>query len=230
MAPNLSVPLGATGGTAPYVYSVIPGGAGGTIDPVSGVYTSPNNTGIDTVEVTDSLGATATGDIAVNYPLSLVADIIQTAMGLGQGQVYLWDQKINIPKDSRLYIAVSQLTCRPFGNHVSYNGSGSMLIAIQAVNMYAQVTIDILSRGPDARDRKEQVLLALSSPYAQQQMELNSFYVAPLSTAFVNLSQIDGAAIPMRYQITVGLQYFSQLITNPPYYDSFTPPTVTDEP
>lgn len=234
--PNgLTVPFGASGGTPPYTFSVVAPvspipPAGGTIDPSSGLYTTPSNsTGTDIIQVTDSLAATAQGTMLVDYPLSLVCDIIQTSMGLSNGQVYLWDQKIFIPTDSRLYIAVGVQNCKAFGNYPKY-AANSGLAAIQSVNMLASLSIDILSRGPDARDRKEQVLLALSSPYAESQMELNSFFVAPQSTNFVNLSSIDGAAIPYRFQISVNLQYFSTLTTQVGYYDMYYPVQVTDEP
>lgn len=231
MAPNgLTIPFGATGGSPPYTFSVLPGGAGGSINPTTGVYTSPSTTGVDIVQVTDSVAATAQQTLLIDYPLSLVCDIIQSAMGLSNGQVYLWDQKIDIPSDSQLYIAVGVLSCKPFGNRPKYDGSGAGLNAIQSVNMQATLSIDIFSRGPAARDQKEQVLLALSSPYAEQQMELNSFFIAPLSTSFVNISQIDGASIPYRFNISAALQYFSTLNTNVAYYDQYYAVQVTDEP
>lgn len=233
---GVPVPFGVTGGSSPYVWSVALGGAGGSIDG-SGNYLSPDSsTGIDTILVSDSSSPTAmTGSatIAVNYPTSLVADIIRTAMGLANEQVYLWDQKIDIPKDSRLYVIVGVQTLRPFGNRPRYSGGGSpgaALVAEQSVNVNATLTIDILSRGPSARDQKEQVLLALSSPYAQAQMELNGFFVAPLSTAFVNLSHLDASAIPYRFQILVNLQYFSRLTTQPSYFNNFPDVAVTTEP
>lgn len=230
MVPNLGIPYGATGGTAPYTFSVLPGGAGGSIDASTGYYTAPNNTGTDIIQVTDAAAATAQLPVLIDYPLSLVCDIIQTAMGLSNGQVYLWDQKIDIPKDSQLYIAVGVLSCKPFGNKPKYDGSGSGLGAVQSVNMQALLSIDIFSRGPAARDMKEQVLLALSSPYGQQQMELNSFFIAPITTSFVNLSQIDGAAIPYRFNLSAQLQYFSTLNTNIDYYDTYGAVQVTEEP
>lgn len=229
LAPSLSIPFGATGGTAPYAWSVLPGGAGGSIDTSTGQYTSPSGTGTDIIQVMDAALATATYDINIGTPLELVCDIIQSQMGLSQGQVYLYNQKINIPTDSRLYVAVGVLSCKPFGNRPRYT-SGSGLTAVQSINMSAQLSIDILSRGPAARDQKEQVLLALSSPYAQSQMELNSFYIAPISSAFVNISEVEAAAIPYRFNISVGLQYFSTLNTATPYFDTFSPPVLTTEP
>lgn len=231
IATNLTVPFTAVGGTGPYTFSLITNFSGSFIDPTTGMYTSGNFTGAgsDIIQVTDALSASATWTITVMTALELVCDIIQTGMNLPAGNTYLWDQKINIPINSELYIAVGVNYCKPFGNKPRYEPSDYGMTATQSVNMLANLSIDILSRGPAARDQKELVLLALSSPYAQQQMELNSFFIAPLSTGFVNLSQIDGAAIPYRFNISANLQYFVSITTPVSYYDTFAQPTVTDE-
>lgn len=226
---NVTVPFGATGGSAPYTYSIAPGGAGGAIDASTGLYTAPSVSGVDTVIVTDSTSATDSGTVLVDYPILLVADIIETAMGLSQGQVYLYNSKINIPIDSRLYVAIGVQSSQAFANRPRYVGTDSGLTAIQSVNMKTTLSIDILSRSPVALNSKEQVLLALSSPYAEQQMELNSFQVAAISSSLKNLSQIDGTAIPYRFQFLVNIQYFTQLATDAAYFDTFQPPIVTLE-
>jgi hypothetical protein len=234
-ANGLTIPFGATGGIPPYTWSVLGGGAGGTIGSSTGIYVSPQQYkyGPDIIQVTDVANNVSQYEILVCTPLELVCDIIQTAVGLSQGQVYQWDQKINIPIDEALYVAVGVQSARPFGNRPKYVGGGSdgaPIQAIQTVNMVEVVSVDILSRSSIARDQKEQILLALSSPYAEAQMELNSFFVAPLSTSFVNLSHIDSAAIPYRFQILVQLQYFSILTTYPAFFNTFGSPTVTTEP
>jgi hypothetical protein len=229
-AGQLTLPFGATGGTEPYAYSVEPGGAGGTINPSTGVYTSPaSGSGEDTIVVTDADMSTDSGIINICTPLQLVCDIIQTSMGLSAGQVYIYNNKINIPVDSALYVAVGVIASRPFGNRPRFDGSGSGLDAIQSVNVLDTISIDILSRSQEALNRKEHVLMALTSPYAQQQMAFNSFFVAPLPQGFVNLSAVDGAAIPYRFNISCNLQYFSTLTTPTDYFDTFSQPVVTPE-
>ena len=220
MAPNgLTTPFQGSGGTAPYTYSVLAGGPGGSISS-SGIYTSPNTTGVDTVEVTDSLSATATAQILIGNPLELFCDIISNQMGLSQGQAYLWDQKILIPTDSRLYVAVGVISCKPFANSNTIDPTTGN--SLQSVNMQAFLSVDRLSRGPDARDRKEQVILALESQYARSQQELNSFYVGKISSGFVNLSTIDGAAIPYRFNISVQIQYFVSSASAQQYFNTFS--------
>jgi len=217
----------ATGGTGPYTYSLIPNGIGGQINSSTGVYYPPQSFGIDTVLAKDTLGATTTIEILVGSPLDLVCDIIETYMGLSQGQVWLFDQKVNIPPDNRLYVAVGISSCKPFGNSNTASTTGTQQ---QSINMLARLDINILSRSTVALYQKEQILLALNSTYAEQQMEANSFFIAPISTGFVNLSNIDGAAIPYRFVITVQCQYFVGQTSSIPYYSTFAPVQITTNP
>lgn len=238
MGVGLTTNVAGQGGVEPYVYSVAPGGAGGAINASTGTYTAPATVNdnpkltSDTIIVTDDDGATAEGTILVTDALGLFCEVIQQELGLANGRVYLWDQKIMQPNDSGLYVAVKVLLCKPFANTMKYDGSGSGLDAVQSVNMLATLQLDIISRGPAARTRKEEVLMALNSNYAQSQQELNSFYIGKLPPGgqFVNLSSIDGSAIPQRFSINVNLQYFVRKTKPVSYFDDFAEVQVTTEP
>lgn len=232
VAPNITSSFQAAGGTAPYTYSVRPNGAGGTIDS-TGLYTAPNSFGttpqslIDTIQVVDSsvpaLQVIAT--ILVGSPLHLFCDILQQGLSLPDGRVYLWNQKIFQPTDSGLYIAVSLSRARAFGNNKTHDSSGN---SIQTVNMVGYLDIDIMSRDGSARDKKEFVPMALQSDYSERQQEANSFSIGriPSGSQFVNLSAIDGAAIPYRYKISVQMQYAQQLTQPTDYFDVFSNPNI----
>lgn len=234
IAPGLTTSFLAIGGSSPYVYSVRSGGTGGAMNSSTGVYTAPLSmsedpaTISDTIQVRDASGKIATASILVGNALILLCDIIQNQMGLDSSHVYLWDQKIFQPTDSSLYVAVSVPSCKPFGNTISFDGGGSGLNAIQSVNMMATVDVDIISRGPAARDQKEVVLMALNSVYAEQQQEANSFSISrlPAGSRFINLSQIDGAAIPYRYKISFNIQYAVTQTVAVQYFDDFEVPTI----
>jgi len=226
ISPGLTSSFLAIGGTGPYSYSVAGGGVGGTINS-SGFYTAPSQpsgvsflNGFDTIIVTDALFATASLQILVAGPLFLFCDIIQNQLNLAAGSVYLWDQKINIPIDGGLYVAVSSLNQKAFGSSNSYNPTTG-LVDTQSVNMQSDLQLDIFSRSTLARDRKEEIVMALDSVYAQQQMAMNSFSIGRLPSQFTNLSSVDGAAILYRYSITVRMQYFVTKTGSVPYYSSF---------
>lgn len=222
-----TVPFSGAGGTAPYIYSVANGGAGGTINASTGLYTPPDVVGVDVVQVEDASAATSNATILIALPIGLFCDIIQTSMELDPGQVYLWDQKINIPIDGKLYVAVSVLSVKPFGNSNTFDSNNN---EVQSANFLATLSLDILSRGTDARDRKEEVILALNSQYSEQQQELNSFRIFPISQGFVNISEVDGAAIPYRFCINVNIQYFVSKTQAVDYYDDFSSASVVSNP
>lgn len=228
--PNLTVPFEGDQGSGGYMYSVLPGGAGGTIGQNSGIYTAPNNYGSDTIQVNDSSGATAQAVIAILPPIGIVADIIQTQMNLDNGRVYYWDQKIFQPKDFNLYIIIEELACKPFANNSTWDGSGLGLVEIQSTNFQSTLSIDIKSRGMDAVLRKEEVLMALKSNYSEQQQEFNSMKIAELPVAFNNLSGLDGAAIPYRYNISVNIQYAMKKEISIPFFDTFEDVDIISDP
>jgi hypothetical protein len=238
VAVNIQASFLATGGAEPYVYSVVAGGAGGTIDADSGIYIAPASIpenpeqAFDTIQVTDDDAATASAQILVGSPLMLFCEILQRELQLANGRVYVWDQKLFQPKDYGLYIAVSVPVCKPFGSTCRLVSTDAGLEQHQSVNMGATLDVDIISRGPAARDRKEEVILALNSVYAEQQQEANSFYVGtlPPSSRFVNLSEIDGAAIPYRYRISLQMQYAVRKIQAAQYFDTFAEPTLITDP
>lgn len=215
----------ASGGTAPYTYSVQAGGAGGTINSSTGVYTAPSSPGVDTILAVDSLGAQETREIKAGTALELFCDIIRSEMSLEDDQVYLYNQKFTIPTDSRIYIAVGILNLKPFGNTLDFVDGD----AIQSVNMMATLSINLLSRSFDGLYRKEEVLMAVQSIYSQSQQEINGFNIARVPTGFANLSEEDGAAIPFRFNITLNMQYTIKKVKEVPYYDTFEEPEITTE-
>jgi len=231
IAPRISAPFQATGGTAPYAYAVLPGGAGGSIDSSSGIYTAPIVVNpdpkkvYDTIQVTDSLAATATAQILVGNPLQLLCDVLATELGLAPGRVYLWDQKNMQPTDAGMFIVVQELNPKCFGNIIKNDPiTGDSL---QSVNMHSMLSIDIKSRGPEARDRKEEVVMALKSIYSEQQQNANNFRIFPVIGHIVNLSEIDGAAIPYRYNLSANIQYSVSKTKAVPLYTQFSDAEVT---
>jgi hypothetical protein len=216
--------LGA-GGVEPYLYEVLAGGAGGSIDPATGAFVAPPAFSLeptkrfDTIRVTDYEGATAEARIMVGSPLMLLCEIIQREMGLADGRVYLWDQKIMQPKDAGLYVAVSMPAANPIGSSNRFNSDTNE--SEQFVTMQGVVDVDLISRDASARDRKEGLILAFDSDYARRQQDANSFYIGKLSTRFTNLSEIDGAAIPYRYKATVKIQYVYTKAQETQYFSQF---------
>lgn len=230
MVNGATVPFSASGGTSPYVFSIQAGGAGGTIDPVSGLYTPPGVVGEDIVVVTDAALDTAAFQMNVGTIIELFADVIQTSMGLAYDQIYLMNQKYTLPTDSRLYIAIGFLRFKPFGRSNVFDGDGTGLSTIQSTNIMATLNVDMFSKSTAAMDQVGQLVIALESPYSLQQQELNSFRIFPISLSIANLSGIEGIAIPYRFNLSVNVQYLVSNVVDTQYYDTFELPTIIMSP
>lgn len=226
VCPRVSASFLGSGGAAPYLYEIIAGGAGGTINPATGVFIAPSSWSLDakkrftTIRVTDYDGAIATAQILVGSPLMLLCEIIQRELGLADGRVYLWDQKISQPSDAGLYVAVAMVSANPIGSSNRFNGDTNQ--SEQFVTMQGVVDIDLISRDASARDRKEALILAFDSDFSRRTQDANSFYIGKLSTRFQNLSEVDGGAIPYRYKATVKMQYVYTKNQEAQYFDTFT--------
>ena len=237
LGPGLTSSFGASGGTAPYTFSVRQNGAGGSIDPALGTYTAPTTVSLDpmkrydVIQVTDSSATPliATAKVLVGTPLHLFIDILVTELGLSDQRVYLYDQKVFQPTDPGLYIAVSVLRNKVFGITNRYDGSSLNSNSDQSVNVMSTLGLDAMSRNTEALFRKEEIIMALTSDYSRSQQDANSFLIGqiPSGAEFVNLSNVDGAAIPYRFHIGVNIQYFVKKTVAVPYFNTFPSPEPT---
>lgn len=205
-----------TGGVEPYVYSVVlPNGQGGSVDPTTGLYSSPPwsdynptpSNATDTVMVTDANNDTATAKILVGPPLILLLDIISTVMKLPHGRCVLYDQKIFQTKHPGLFVSLGIGTVKVFANSYQYNPVTDAYDNF--VNCMATLDLHIISVDTSAVFQKEAVLASLMSPYSIQQQNANAFSIGriPPGGQFNDLSEIDGPAIPYHFHIPINMQY-----------------------
>lgn len=158
------------------------------------------------------------------FVLQHVCDIIQTELDLLEGMVFIYNQKINVPSMSGLFVAVGVQSLKMIGVTTKTVGS----VQTQSANVNAVLTIDMMSKDLSAFDRKEEVIMALTSTYAQQLQEKYGFLIARHPLTFNNLSDIEGAAIPYRFQISVQVQYAVTKQTAIDYFDQFSNTISTD--
>jgi hypothetical protein len=212
----------ATGGVEPYVYSLVAGGDGGSINSSTGLYQAPFSTskGFQIVRVTDATPVTPqVANFTLNFlnHLQIIADIISTQLGLADDQVYIYNQKFNVPKDNRMYVAIKLGAQKVFGTSSKYIGTQEM----NSINMQATVTIDVISRSLEALNRKEEIFVSLVSQRSQQIQNQNAFRIAQVASSFVDLSGIEGAAIPFRFNIAFNILYAKRFLVNVEYFDEF---------
>lgn len=224
LANGASMPIGAAGGNEPYTFEIVSGG--GILQ--AGVFTAPEiGLGNTTLRVTDSDGVSVDQIAHVLTPLQLICDVIQQGMGLADGRVYLWDQKIFSPTDPGLWVAVSQLSSKFISNSNTFD---PVMGQMQSSVIRSTLGIDLVSRDTSARDQQGRFLFALTSQYSQNQQGRNAFRIFPICTQFLNISEIDGAAIPYRFHADLQVQYQLLQSSDVPFYDNFSQPSVSIDP
>jgi hypothetical protein len=165
--------------------------------------------------------------------IKVVADVIQSEMGLGNDRVYLYNQKWRIPPDEGLFVIVGFMGARAFGAKTEYENDPitNELVEVQSVNQQETYTIDLMSRDSSARVRKQEVILALNSTLCQQMMEQYNFKIANLPATFNDVSALEATAILNRYQLAFNTLVVYRKVKSVQFFDSFQiPPEVHTNP
>ena len=214
--------LSASGGVAPYVFTLISGGDGGEIVD-SNFYVAPStkDKGFQKIKVVDSLGASTSKEVTILNHLEIICNIIKAQMSLAADQVVIYNEKFIIPNDSRLYVMVGVLNEKMFSN----NSSGDEV----SMNVLQTLTLDVFSRGNSAFSRKEEVVMALHSQYSKNKQTESSFYIGRIPSGFSNVSYEEGISILNRFNISINIGYHVKKKFNFNYYDQIQEAGVNHE-
>jgi hypothetical protein len=219
LRPGGKLVVQASGGTAPYVYS-LGSGDGGSIDSATGVYTAPSSidSGVQNIKVVDNSGSKKNMDVYLFNVLQVLAKIIQNFTGISDDQIYIYNQKIIVPRDNRVYVAIKFNSVKIISSSSKYEGESEVL----STNSNASVSIDILSKTLAAYNMKENIVMAIRSSASQRIQDASSMKIGEIPTSFNDLSEVEGSVIPYRFNITFNMHYSTNNIQNTDYYDNFS--------
>lgn len=143
----------------------------------------------------------------------VIADIIEKELELkptpptstdpDKRRVFIYNQNFTLPSYDHMLIVVSETPGRVIGSQSRFDDVNDK--EIQEVVMQKEIGIDILSRNSEARNRKEEVLMALQSIYSQQKQEENGMKIFGYSMSFVDVSEAEGAGQINRYRASIFL-------------------------
>jgi hypothetical protein len=165
--------------------------------------------------------------IAVDHHAGTIFEVIRQilihAMDLDEERVNIARQKFKIPPDEHLFIVIDCLPARTISSRARYeiNPASGDYEEIQDLNQYDPITIGVFSQNLEALQRKEEVVMALSSHYAQQMQEKHSFKIfrnAPVE----DMTALEGAAMLYRYDIPVVLHTWIHKVTKVDFFDAFS--------
>jgi hypothetical protein len=175
--------------------------------------------------------------------LKVVAGIIEKEMLLepsnplstdpNDHRVFIGNQSFVIPQYDYMFIIISESPGKVISAVSRFDDSGPSPTEVQEIIMQREIEIDVMSRTTkngytEARERKEEVLMAIASVYSQQQQEANGFRIFSFPTSFVDVTENEGAGRLIRYHASLmaHVRYSKQKAVD--YFGTFDYNTVTN--
>lgn len=134
--------------------------------------------------------------------------------------VIIYAQNIKLFNTNKLQVTVRAGSFKTWSNRNTTKEINGVFSEVQNINQSCMIQIDVYSRNNDARDRHHEIIMAMNSNYARQQMDLYSFKLGIIGNT-VNNSGIDGGSDINRFTITYNALIHYQKIKPIDYYDKF---------
>lgn len=154
--------------------------------------------------------------------LTLMCDIITEHMQLALDQIWIYNQKRNIPNDSRLYVIVGHGGSKPYSSSKHYEIVDSVHKEVHCQKMIESITINLLSANTEALDRVGELIGALSSDYSQEMQVKHGLSIAPMP---VNVLDSSAAEVTRElYRTTIDIKILRAYSQSKaiPYYDNIS--------
>lgn len=156
----------------------------------------------------------------IKHELKLPDNYGRTSRGDVIPSVIIYAKNIKLFNTDKLQITVRVGNVKTYSNISEQKEINGIFCEIQDLNQGAMIQIDCYSRNNDALTRHPEIIMAMKSIYAEQQMDLYNFKLGIIGNA-VNNSGIDGGSDINRYTITYNAIIHHQKITPIDYYDKF---------
>lgn len=162
--------------------------------------------------------------VPAREPIKVLADILKSEMALGDGQLMLGNENWLIPANTGLYIALFYGPDTVIGSNNNFDTDTNE--EIQTVAMLHTINIDAMSFDESARVRKEEIIMALGSVFASNQLGLYNMAIGLLPQGFVPMAELEDTKQLNKFRITFAMNALHQKVKAVEYYDDFPTPTV----
>lgn len=142
-----------------------------------------------------------------------------------KGAYGLLIQTIPYRKTKNFFIVLKIDEVKPYANNLKYEYTVDGVNEILTTSVAEDITIALLSRNTEARDRAYEILQALSSTLSQQLQEKNKMHISRLGNIY-DASFLEATAFLNRYDIRIRVIRSYQNINPVDYYDKFSIPEI----
>ena len=158
-------------------------------------------------------------------PDELVAAVVREYLELDAEQIWFYNQRRDVPKDSRMYVILSMGNRSIIGSALRVEEDGT---EVSAVTMSAPIVVETVSRSREALERVPELVMALRNGSAQRKMTTHGMRIFR-SSDILDISAVEGAAGLHRYRVTLTVHYAQSRTTQENFYEHFPQEEVTDE-
>lgn len=156
----------------------------------------------------------------IKHELNLPDNYGTTSNGDVIPSVIIYGQNIKLFNTDKMQVTVRTVSQRVWSNRSEFQEVEGEFTEIQDINESRFMQVDVYSRNNDARERFWEVPMALSSVYAQQQMDLYNFKIGTMTNS-QNTSGLDGGSDINRFIISFNVLTHQQKHKTVGYYDKF---------
>lgn len=157
----------------------------------------------------------------MNSTLDVIKQIIDEQMNMPVGRVFAYNSNVNLPEDSELFIPLYYAERKPIANNSKMVTTAQGVEEYQSINMVEDVIIALISRDTSARDRVQEVFLALNSYYSRNLQAVNKLHISWIGEAY-DKSFLEATSMLNRFDIRIRVFRSYEKINNIDYYDTFS--------
>ena len=107
--------------------------------------------------------------------LKTVCDILKVGMSLKDDQIWIYNQKVDIPNDKRIYVVVSLKAETVIGNNIEAKDASIGEDEVVWSNIVTDIGIELFSYNINALNNRYKVLSSMRSTYSVQKQEKLNF-------------------------------------------------------
>lgn len=159
--------------------------------------------------------------------LKTVCDILKVGMKLENDQIWIYNQKIDIPNDKRLYVVVSLKNEEVIGNNIETKDTEGMEEVVWS-NIVTDIGIELFSYNVNALNNRYKVLSSMRSTYSVQKQEELNFNIGRRPTAFFDSSFASPTARLYSYYFEYRITHVENSAKDIEFYDDFSRADMSD--
>lgn len=161
-------------------------------------------------------------------PIVMIGLVLQDQMVITPGQLMIGLENWKVPENVNLYVAMFYGPETTLGNNTTYDPDGfGGMTELNECTMLHEIVLDVMSFSSEARLRKQEILQALVSDFAQRTADQYQMRICQVPTGFIPAPTLEETKQLNRFRITFAVNALYRKVQVAQYYDVINPPEVT---